>query len=374
MPWGQPNALLPNTAYDGSFLNYVPELTTNNCINFSVQNFAHGTLFDRKNGVLKTCNDAVSVASPQKACVFQDVSLKHTVFPVHLYVSLPHAPASDGILRASASVKALDIWRVFKMVHQFPYITYNDNKLKTGGRLYGTINNFMNDEMRNWIVSDFQETCEADFSSQHIYFLYAEAGEQLYGKPYKLDTYPWNKLITDEVNRRTLLKKLLLRLPNSVIGGTAGKIAANFIYDKLKPLKERKRKDGTIIKPIHEQYVAAKKRKEAYIKKYGRRYLTNDKVKILVQALIDKHSHIKHLFFTNSGGRLQNIDSAIMLNLHMYWYEKGVSLISTYDSVVIPKQHEAELLRVMNQFHREEMIKRFGKPFNIDIHLFEKET
>jgi len=72
----------------------------------------------------------------------------------------------------------------------------------------------------------------------------------------------------------------------------------------------------------------------------------------IYDLLVIKHAPIAHLFGSDAGIRFQRMDSAIMLDILVYFASLGIPCLGVHDSAIVPAFADKELERVMKQVYK----------------------
>ena len=199
-----------------------------------------------------------------------------------------------------------------------------------GGRLYskparGVSWQSLSQGARNTITINQEQTVEWDYSGLHIAMLYARKGIQMAGKPYSK--------IDNNVAMKPIVKKLLLTMINAenetkTINSMTQKV---WELQQSPILKERDLKFLTAVMALKPDW------------------------KSLIGKVKEAHAPIGRCFCSDSGVKLQRIDSKIMLDVVMHFAGKGIPCLPVHDSVIISKFHEKELIDTMDDAYRANM-------------------
>lgn len=180
---------------------------------------------------------------------------------------------------------------------------FNDEKFKTGGRLYGGFWQSIPSEYRQCITINHQFCGEVDFQTLHPNMLYAREGLVSPDNIYSLNHNP------STPTQRKVLKQLFQILLNSKskAGAERAVVENNLNYEQFK------------MSPSE-----------------------------LIQNFTNKHEKISHRFYKSFGLLLQLNDSDIacdiimkMLNIH------GVMVLPVHDSFIVPIDLVSELKLIM---------------------------
>lgn len=67
----------------------------------------------------------------------------------------------------------------------------------------------------------------------------------------------------------------------------------------------------------------------------------------LVEAVVNRHQPISQHFFSGMGVKLQWLDGIMMRNICHHFANRGICALPIHDSLVLPKRHEQDAVRVM---------------------------
>lgn len=199
----------------------------------------------------------------------------------------------------------------------YPRLTaiFNDSSWDLGGRLYSSFDRGINyqsipSDLRKFIFINNQETVEIDYSGLHISMLYAQKGHTPPKDPYSF-------LSGEE---RQLAKFATLVMINS--SSEKGIVATL-----------EKRRDE-----LHnKQGLSPKKRA------LKRALDTYSDFSSIIELIKENHATISDSFFSGAGIKLQNIDSAMALEIVYYFYQNGIPVLPMHDSFIIEKKYSPML-------------------------------
>jgi len=212
---------------------------------------------------------------------------------------------------------------------------FNDYSWEHGGRLYAsaTLTGFnyqcVPSDMRKNIMIDGSTTVEVDYSGLHPHMLYAFLGKPINGNAY--DFLP--------VEDKALAKFALLVMLNA-----KSKQAA--IAALKKRTAELRTATGLSIK-------------KAALRNALLHHPDFEKV---LDAASKKHSAIRTYFYRGSGIRLQNIESAMALEIVHYFALQDIPVLPVHDSFIVSKQFRSQLYAKMD-----EVYKYYNKGFSCPI-------
>jgi hypothetical protein len=200
---------------------------------------------------------------------------------------------------------------------------FSNGSWDQGGRYHGGWWQRIPSDLRACIAIDGAKdrSAEVDYSGLHIALLYAIEGINYYSEykgkdgskpdPYRLDKYGQSSRM------RELLKQVLLSAINA-----KGRLEG--IQATQKEINYNPEKFGWL-------------KKETSIK------LTD-----LVDAFLEKHTPIKHYFYSGEGIKLQNIDSLIAEQVINHFTKINVPILCIHDSFLCNSTHSNELVQVMS--------------------------
>ncbi len=205
-----------------------------------------------------------------------------------------------------------------------------DEKLRYGGRLYakGFENQTfqqLSQDARKSITLNGKQTVELDFAGLHIRMLYAREDIQF---PPDKDPY---RMVLPDSDARPLLKQLLLVLINCK-SGKVGAIQA--IQEHAKKLESKE---------------SVRARDLEFLSSY---YQYEEHLYRIIEDFSRVHAEIASYFASDIGVHLQKQDSDIMMDVLSHFTERGILTLPIHDSVVIAKEHEEELWRVMDRAYQ----------------------
>lgn len=200
--------------------------------------------------------------------------------------------------------------------NKFTRRIFNRGSFKKGGRYYGGWWQNCPSHDRSLIFMNDEPVSEVDYSGLHIICLYALEGID-YCNEY--DDGPYENLerpdfIGEEDDYRAIVKSLML-------------VAINAKSDKA-------------------SFSAFRSNEET-----GSPYkkLKNPQLSEILNPLRTKHKLIQHMFASDSGINLMNIDSEITSLVMAHFVEQDVPILMVHDSYLVPQQYESELKDVMGK-------------------------
>ena len=188
------------------------------------------------------------------------------------------------------------------------YRVFNDLSIDSGGRFYGPFWQQMPKKDRDRLHIDEELTVEIDYSGMHINLLYALLGSKLRytGKdPYAISLNQY-KITKDDTRR--LAKRLLLIALNA----DGERKAINAFRNWL----------------INEQDI-----------RQGLPDLKDATIRPIIEALKDKHKHIKDMFFSGVAKGLMILDSMILDEIIEECLKHNVTILPVHDSIIIQRKH-----------------------------------
>ncbi len=207
---------------------------------------------------------------------------------------------------------------------------FNRKSFFRGGRLYSGANGWqsLNGQQRATITLDGEQTVELDFSALHINMLYAQEGSQCDFDPYDV--------VCEDKSMRPALKLLLL----VAINAESDDQTLNVLSRKTDEILERVRL-GDFKTADLDFYKAIKGQPVDWS-------YWLDKFKTI-------HYRIAKHFCDDSGIKLMNRDSKIILNAVNYCVQNRIPCLPVHDSVIVAEQRKDEIEAVMRDAYRKEM-------------------
>lgn len=235
------------------------------------------------------------------------------------FIDVPSCPA-DGIPTRSDAGRRIRI----SQHEKFVYRIFSNGDWNQGGRFYGGWWQRMPSEWRRRIRIGMTPVTEIDYSGLHIVILYALKGVSYLDDPYQLEGYEQSERM------RMLLKQILLASINADNKSTAVKAV---------------RKE-TNFDPSYE-------------------WFRNSEVDLsrIVEDFVSKHHRIGDAFFSNSGVRLQNLDSRIAEKIINRFTQQNVPVLCVHDSFIVQADKAEELKEAMETAFRE-ALREFGAPID----------
>jgi len=211
------------------------------------------------------------------------------------------------------------------------YRVFVNKSWDQGGRFYGGWWQGVPSEYRKHMRIEGKTTVEWDYSAIHPSILYAKAGLTRPDDAY--DIPGWDR------QHRGLIKKAFNQLINSSEStrpkGKWRTLAPDIDPDSLP--------DGWNKMP---DYVKAPHRRDAFKNLTGRDY---DK---LLQEIIDHHEPIADVFFTQSWGAMQRLDSDIAEAVMVDLYAQDIVVLPIHDSFIVRRGFEGYLKSAMNRAYQ----------------------
>ena len=183
-----------------------------------------------------------------------------------------------------------------------------------GGRLYHSGSNHfqkMPEDERTAIKINGNRVVELDYSAFHPRILYAMEGAQF---PVEIDPY---MIIYQDGALRGILKNILLFALGCDDRNKAVSAGNKFLYDNYDQYRLMKRKGLTI--------------------------------KEVISKFEEAHEPIKHYFYRDTAGFVQNRDYKMALDILSHFTSKGIPCLPVHDSFIVEEQYEAELRNEMDE-------------------------
>jgi hypothetical protein len=197
--------------------------------------------------------------------------------------------------------------------HSFVRRIFYRGSWELGGRFHGGWWQRINENQRQLIHINNQNTTEVDYKSLHINLLYGLNNIQPPDDPY--DIQPLHDLFEAEgdrmqliYNNRTIVKKLILY----AINGQSEKSAFQAF--------RKGQTEGSIFKR-----------------------LSNKNLKRIVDAFIEKNPAIRNYLFTDIGVELMNMDGKLTAMLISHFTERTIPILTIHDSYIVQQEHAEEL-------------------------------
>ena len=188
------------------------------------------------------------------------------------------------------------------------YRVFNDLSIDSGGRFYGPFWQQMPKKDRDRIHIDDELTVEIDFSGMHINLLYALLGTEVRYKgkdPYSISLDQYN--ITKDDNRQ-MTKMLLLIALNADGERKAINAFRNWLINEQDIRQALPDLKDTTIRPI-------------------------------IEALQNKHEHIKDMFFSGVAKELMTLDSMILDEIIEECLRHNVTVLPVHDSIIVQRKY-----------------------------------
>lgn len=233
--------------------------------------------------------------------------LKRTFIDIP-HLKEPYVERNVGFGRAQRISISVDN----KHVHRVFNGTEADNWSK-GGRFYGGWWQQIPRDLRKDILIDDKQTVEVDYKALHPNLLLLEAGEKAtVVDPYDLGALVLSDLINNKEVQRSYVKKLVLM----AINASSAKSAYQAFRNSM-------RSDDTA------------------------KHLKNNKLKVLLDAFIDKFPMLKDKLNTGQALHLMEQDSRIANMVIDRFTKKDVPILCIHDSFIIQQDKEQELQTIM---------------------------
>lgn len=236
-------------------------------------------------------------------CAYNNL-LRKTFFDIPMY-------PQDGVPTKSQDGKTVKISQHEKFVQRI----FNNGNWGNGGRFYGGWWQRIPGDWRQKIRISNTPVTEIDYSGLHIALLYAMTGITYTEDPYRIDGLEVSEKM------RSLLKQVLLASVNAKDKSSARKAVQkeiNFNQDEF-----------------------------GWVKIIGLN------LSDIIDSFARKHSAIQEYFFSNSGIRLQNIDSIIAEKVINHFTQRGIVVLCIHDSFAIGADKATELKSVMENAFNE---------------------
>lgn len=192
---------------------------------------------------------------------------------------------------------------------------FNRGSFDKGGRFWGGWWQRCPKEWREHIFIDGSPTIEVDYSAHHIAMLYQSEGIDYWsggdGDPYKLDLA---ELDGTPEEQRDICKALTL-------------VALNARNDK-------------------EAFSAFRYRADTGSRE---KRMTDGQLRLILDALREKHSRIAHKFASDAGIDLMSKDAKITERLISHFTRKGIPILTIHDSFIAPIGAATELATQMQK-------------------------
>jgi hypothetical protein len=191
---------------------------------------------------------------------------------------------------------------------------FSNSDFQQGGRFYTSNFGYQNlsKEERETILINGENTVELDYSSMHIYMLYAERNIQYNNDPYSI--------VPEHPEVRGITKKVFLISINA---------------------SDRKKAYRAIIK----EYPDISDKLRPY----------NLTLSSLIDKLIQVHNPIADYFFSGQGIYLQNTDSKIMNDILVSSTKLGKPALHVHDSVIVQGKDKNLLKSIMEESYKNNM-------------------
>lgn len=198
--------------------------------------------------------------------------------------------------------------------NKFTRRVFNRGSFKHGGRYYGGWWQSCPSDYRSSIFMNDEAVSEVDYSGLHIIILYALEGIDYWNEynegPYENLERP--DFIEEEDDYRAIVKSLMLVAINAA-SDTAAFGAFRQNEETGSPYKK----------------------------------LKNSQLLEILDPLRTKHKPIQHMFASDSGINLMNIDSNITSLIMQHFVDQGIPILMVHDSYLVPSQYEDDLKDVM---------------------------
>jgi len=279
-------------------------------------------------GIRKTLpfNDTDDPRIPEIRQNLEEINSKLSRTLLNLFVSDDDQAEINKRLKKDTDTLALD----FTQRHL--YRVFNNDSWDEGGRFYGGWWQSVPSEYRKYIQIEGKQTVEWDYSSIHPTILYAKAGETIPNDAY--DIPDWDRKYRD------LIKKAFNQLINS--------------DPKTKP-KSKWRTLAPDIKPdpLPDNWTELRKHQKLKPCREAFKNLTGRDYDELLSDIIKHHSPIADVFFSQTWGKMQRLDSDIAEGVMMALYAKDIVVLPIHDSFIVRRGFEGYLKTTMNRVFQE---------------------
>tara|TARA_A100001011_G_scaffold312882_1_gene330506 strand:+ start:2814 stop:3470 length:657 start_codon:yes stop_codon:yes gene_type:complete len=199
--------------------------------------------------------------------------------------------------------------------HKFVRRSFSRTSWTQRGRFYGGFWQNIPKEHRKYIWIDGERTVETDFKGLHISLLYAQKGIH-YFHEYGFTDDPYEVHIpnvTDELDRRWLIKSLVLTAVNAVNEKEA-----------FKAFQKEANFNGHTIGGVSSTF---------------------DFLRGVLHALLEKHQPIADFLCSDEGIDLQYTDSRITDRILHHLSRDSIVVLPIHDSYIIAERHAEDLRR-----------------------------
>ena len=174
---------------------------------------------------------------------------------------------------------------------------FNQCSFDRGGRLYGPYWQNLSKAQRAYLTIDGEDVVELDYANLHPRILYMQSGQPFNGEDVYALEGEW----------------------------TRGQVKVAFLI--IINAKSHKGAWGAIVRETG---------------------LSKDAARDLIRAIKACHPQIKHVFHSNCGVELMNIDSHLVLRVLRRMRRKGIVVLPIHASFIAAKRHEEELRTSMD--------------------------
>jgi hypothetical protein len=186
------------------------------------------------------------------------------------------------------------------------YRICNDTELTRGGRFYGAWWQNIPSRYRSYITINSKRTVEFDYGGLHPSILYAEKGLEPLEDPYTGIVDPRSESEDDKKVARKVAKKIFNAMINAKV------------EMKAQP-------EGVKLSNFGMKWKEASNR------------------------VLQKHEGIADAFYSDSGARLQRIDSDMAEEIMLHFCAMKVAVLPVHDSFLVHHGYESELKKVMTK-------------------------
>lgn len=206
---------------------------------------------------------------------------------------------------------------------KFTHRVFNNGNWKQGGRFYGGFWQRMGSELRKKILIENQRTIEVDWSALHPILAYGTKGLEYDDKyPYDIPVNFVDELgINNPDVSKTIVKLLMLMALNASDEDSLFQAFRGEFY---------KTPEWQIIKNMSSGFK-----------------ITNEKLKIVLEDIKEKHSPIADMFNTKAALDLMYLDSQIVEYVIKKFTERDEPVLQVYDSFIVRDSEVKNLIDCM---------------------------
>ena len=206
---------------------------------------------------------------------------------------------------------------------KFTHRVFNNGNWKQGGRFYGGFWQRMGSELREKILIDNHRTIEVDWSALHPILAYGKMGLEYEDKyPYDIPVAFVDELRINEPDvSKTIVKLLMLMALNASDEDSLFQAFRGEFY---------KTPEWQIIKNMSSGFK-----------------ITNEKLKIVLEDIKEKHSPIAEMFNTKAALDLMYLDSQIVEYVIKKFTERDEPVLQVFDSFIVRQSEVKNLIDTM---------------------------